>query len=440
MTQEELIRISTIASQVETPEKLVGVLKNEGFNTTYLKPSDKYNPNETIEKEDSTIDDLYLVRATDCFSSDNVMQAPSRGQVLSIINLPGQFFKLKKYVDNSPQYTQLEEREKYILIDKLIKRVSPLRRDYRGSKHFTINSAVADNDGGSWDKMPYVYLEPIKPHLEGNDLENIAIHDTWFRGDVKLLNPTLLIRQKHLVELLKLNNPQITERLLNTEIMIPDETLSLREYVGYILGEVKKAPVYKTEDKFGKYPDGDKAHEELQRIREEKKIYGVTKHKGSNFANFDFLFRYKYSAEDWYRYILFVRENPKFNLTEEQKAIIDDGIKQYHELLEEAVQEDIPIDFDETKAPRPVRDGDMTSDRINPTFNDAFRLFVKLDTLMEDTFKKSKIINNIDIETLYNENQKYNKEFTELVKQGYEHLWADTFKFQLNKSESEFTF
>lgn len=454
MEKTQAFFISKRLAEAKTAEEMATILSKEfGFNSSYLTLKDKgstleeindsikeeqerlrYNPEATQfwGKRGYSLDDLYLVRASDVFNVGHVMTTPKDGQVLSHMDFNFKASdRARKEVGLSENYSPSEYREKKPEIKKIEESITPYLRQYRSTKHFTVNTLVSDNSGGSWANMPYIFIDPMKPHLKDKSLASIAPHDTFFRGDVKLVSPTLIIQQKHLAELINQNNPAIVETLMRTEIIVLDDNCkeygSPSDHVAYVLRELKEAPYYHCHDHGVNVSSREAVFKPLHAFAKENGIAYGSDHFYSTEKKMDELHFLRNIAEDSYNYLAFVRGNPKFNLSEQQLAVIDSALEAYHTTCERAAEKGIPLDFTEETTPcaeyEYLRDQNGHAD-----YDRAYGVFSELCGIVENAVADSGFYDTVDITVLAEETTRYNLEYKAALEKGSEYARVEAFK------------
>ena len=66
--------------------------------------------------------------------------------------------------------------------------------NHRLTTHYTLNTRVKDNDGGSWKDKKYVVIEPLEPHLQ--QLLNLSENDSYTYGSMDLTNQAIILGSK----------------------------------------------------------------------------------------------------------------------------------------------------------------------------------------------------------------------------------------------------
>ena len=132
-------------------------------------------------------------------------------------------------------------------------------------------------------------------------------------------------------------------------------------------------------------------------------------------------------AEDSYRYLTFVRNNPKLNLTDDQIAIMDYAIERYHQTCEYALSKDIPLDFTEENTPNATYEHLQQHGR-HADYNRSFEIFGELYCIVEDAFTCSEFYETVDISVLAEETTRYNAEYKAALEKSAEYSRAEFFK------------
>lgn len=119
-------------------------------------------------------------------------------------------------------------------------------------------------------------------------------------------------------------------------------------------------------------------------------------------------------AEDQFKYLNFVRNNDKFNLSELQIYYFDTAIKEYNDLISRANDKGYNINFTEENTPVPAGYIDGVDGK---EFNNAYSTFLNLSVITETAFERSEFYENVDLKVLEEETTKYNEQFKEDIKQ-----------------------
>lgn len=402
-------------------------LKGKGYNLLEMRDGIKeeeerlrYNPDATQFgwlADPYTRDQVVLVRTTADFSIGNFLAVPKDGQLTShaaIATMPAYYAALRHLGFDREKMDSDEFKANKALIKETEDKMTPLLRQYRSTKHFTLNTLVAPNSGGDWSGMPYIYFERMIHHLNDKNLAHIAPHDTFFRGDVQLVEPTLMLKQQDLEKLLATKDPAIIDTLKQTTLYILEnnceETASIPDHVGYFLREVMNSPYYYCNDHGVNIQSNQGVY---ATIRDEAKEKGITwggDHCHSKEKEMDTLHFTRNIAEDYYRYLVFVAGNDKFNLTDEQKEIMNGALERYHSSTKFYTEKrGVRFDFTEENTPA----GKYFSDDEGKEYQETIDGLHDLIAIVEDAFVYSKFYETVDTTVLIEETTRYNEEYAQ---------------------------
>lgn len=167
--------------------------------------------------KDYSIEDCVMVRTTDIFPFDGIVQTPINGNAYEFSKSTyfGEIIidMLKnKYPDHS---FNEDVAEKY---SKELSEYAVVFETLRRTVHFTINGLVGSTAYGNFDNRPYVILEPLKHHLD-TSMKGLRVEDTYFDNDVSLSNEsTIVIDEKTFNQIS--NDPNYMEDLSKFKIYV----------------------------------------------------------------------------------------------------------------------------------------------------------------------------------------------------------------------------
>ena len=186
-----------------SPEKAKEISDEEDENIKY-----KYQNSSYSYTTQPTLEQIMLVRRTKVFPLNNQITTATNSNAMIGCSL-GEYFedlfqaelieKCKEYARNnnvegvsnfgdaySVFHSSPEKMtEIYQMYNTLVKQYSIKSKMYRDTIHFTTNCLVTPNDGGNWDDLPFIILEPLSEHIGVGDdknpdnFENLAGFDTW---------------------------------------------------------------------------------------------------------------------------------------------------------------------------------------------------------------------------------------------------------------------
>lgn len=169
-----------------------------------------------IDKE-YTINDCVLVRTTDIFPMDGIVQTPINGNAYEFgrSSIIGEAIS-KKVREKHPNYYMTEEEgEKY---SKELAEFEVCFETCRRTIHFAMNGLVGTTAYGNFDNKPFVIFEPLKYHI-GPSLKCLRVEDVYFDNDMRLSNEcSILLEENYLKE--NSNNLEFLEQLKNFNVYV----------------------------------------------------------------------------------------------------------------------------------------------------------------------------------------------------------------------------
>lgn len=237
----------------------------------------------------------------------------------------------------------------------------------------------------------------------------------------------MLITKKKLIELIETKNSDIYTTLGETEIVLIDDWVKESEYkpkdyVAYILRFMKDSPYYECSAHYVRHR-GDDLIDDLRNHAIENNItFGDHESSIQDFQ--DDLHFYRNIAEDKYRYMCHVRDNPNFNLSQKQKEIFDKAISDYSKICQDALNNGIHLDFTEEKTPIHK----IYKSEENKEYNKIYKIFYDLSKVIGDAFVTSKFYEQVDLQVLADETKTYNEEYEKALKESPEYNRVETYK------------
>ncbi len=151
-----------------------------------------------IDKE-YTINDCVLVRTTDIFPMDGIVETPINGNAYEFgrSSIIGEAIS-KKVREKHPNYYMTEEEgEKY---SKELAEFDVCFETCRRTIHFAMNGLVGTTAYGNFDNKPFVIFEPLKYHIDPS-LKCLRVEDVYFDNDMRLSNEcSILLEENYLKE------------------------------------------------------------------------------------------------------------------------------------------------------------------------------------------------------------------------------------------------
>jgi len=164
-----------------------------------------------------TINDCILVRTTDIFPSDGIVQTPINGNAYGFgkSSFIGESIS-KKLKEKYPNYYMMgDEGEKY---SNELAQFEVCFETLRRTIHFTINGLVGSTAYGNFEGKPFVIFEPLKYHLD-ESLKSLRVEDVYFDNDMKLSSECyILIDENYFKE--NSNNLEFLEQLKKFKVYV----------------------------------------------------------------------------------------------------------------------------------------------------------------------------------------------------------------------------
>jgi len=187
------------------------------------------------------------------------------------------------------------------------------------------------------------------------------------------------------------------------------------------LREYKNAPYYHCHDHGVNISSDKGVYAKLAEYAKQNNIHYGGDHFYSEEKKLDELHFTRNIAEDSYNYLVFIRNNSKFNLTPRQQSILDSAINQYHEICETALSDHISLDFTESNTP-------SYSDNNHENYNDSLCVFYDLISVIETAIEDSEFYETCDFDTIAEETTKYNEEYKKMLEENPEYSRVPYFK------------
>ena len=159
------------------------------------------------ENYEYSINDLVLVRTTDYLPNNEVIETPDNA--LAVVREFPEGFKyiLMDMLENLPEEVKMQTLENF----KVYERVK------RQTLHFCVNGLVSSHMYGNFDDRNVKIIEPLKYHINSNDLIGLRSEDTYFKGNVNLSNEAVLLLKSDYYEIIK-SDPNYMDELSKYKI------------------------------------------------------------------------------------------------------------------------------------------------------------------------------------------------------------------------------
>ena len=138
-----------------------------------------------------SIDDCVMVRTTDVFPFDRIVQTPVNGNAYGFGH--SSFFKetliqeMKKKYPN--HFSDEVEAQKF---SEELNEFNVVFETLRRTVHFTLNGLVGSTAYGNFDNKPFVIFEPLKYHLNSS-LKSLRVEDVYFDENQLLSNEASIL-------------------------------------------------------------------------------------------------------------------------------------------------------------------------------------------------------------------------------------------------------
>ena len=202
-------------------EKIVALAIQNGINIG-IYTEEMYKGNQNTLKDVYTVDDCILIRTTDIFPTDKIVQTPENGNAYSF-NINYMFIAaIEKKINKEQSNVNKDDYNIYYDI-------------CRTTTHFTINGLVSSHMYGNFDDRPYIIMEPLKHHIDEESLVGLRVEDTYFNNDIALSDEAIiLIPSQHFEKIVGDYNYQETLKQFNVVVFDGDEVHA----VYYILNQL----------------------------------------------------------------------------------------------------------------------------------------------------------------------------------------------------------
>lgn len=141
--------------------------------------------------DEYSINDCVIVRTTDVFPFDGIVQTPINGNAYefkSSTYFNDIIVKMLKdkypnhYMDEMEEEKFSEEFNKYKVVFEIL----------RSTIHFTINGLVGSTAYGNFDNKPFVIIDPLKYHIN-NHMKSLRVEDVYFDSDLSLSDECAIV-------------------------------------------------------------------------------------------------------------------------------------------------------------------------------------------------------------------------------------------------------
>ena len=269
-------------------EKIVALAIQNGINIG-IYTEEMYKGNQNTLKDVYTVDDCILIRTTDIFPTDKIVQTPENGNAYSF-NINYMFIAaIEKKINKEQSNVNKDDYNIYYDI-------------CRTTTHFTINGLVSSHMYGNFDDRPYIIMEPLKHHIDEESLVGLRVEDTYFNNDIALSDEAIiLIPSQHFEKIVGDYNYQETLKQFNVVVFDGDEVHA----VNYILNQLGYNAFLTSQHSYVSGEEEDKMVNFVYDLAEERNI-PVDKHCYSTVGQQDTQNRFNSMKESEMRFLNFV--------------------------------------------------------------------------------------------------------------------------------------
>lgn len=156
-----------------------------------------------------SLDDLVLVRTTEFFPFDKTILSGKSAHGM-VKELPQEFYSFCRLIEENKT-----SEEKQIINEKL-KLVLKVERN---TIHFCLNGLVGSHAYGDFSDRPFIIIEPLKYHIDDQNLVTLMPADTFFTDRVVLSDEAVLIIKEEIYDVIK-NDPEYQSDLERFKIYV----------------------------------------------------------------------------------------------------------------------------------------------------------------------------------------------------------------------------
>lgn len=200
-------------------EQLIKMALDNGVRIDWYT-EDMYDemPDErNVEKDEYSVSDCILVRTTDVFPKDKIVQTPDHGNAYSFGS--SHIFDETLLSIIREKYPKVMTSEEESLFSEELSQYDVFFEVCRSTTHYTINGLVSSHMYGNFEGKPYIILDPLEEHIEDEALIGLRVEDTYFNDDVELSSKSTIMMP---VESFKktISSPEYLETLRNFNVVV----------------------------------------------------------------------------------------------------------------------------------------------------------------------------------------------------------------------------
>lgn len=189
----------------------------ENKNIIFLDCSKKDIVFDSVDKKynDYTLEECVIIRTTDVFPFDKIIQTPSNGNAygFGISSIMDDAITKKKQEINYKNFNDNE------LLLKELKKYEVCHEILRTTIHFTINGLVGSHAYRNFEGRPYIIIEPLKYHIKDESLLSLSVEDTYFNSDMALSEEVAIIIKEDKFNEIK-DNPEYISTLEKFKVYV----------------------------------------------------------------------------------------------------------------------------------------------------------------------------------------------------------------------------
>ena len=252
--------------------------------------------------ENPTVSDLVLVRTTNVFPEDGVVETLDKHTMPEF-----QASLFKKEIEESG--LKLDDFKTYSFVN-------------RRTSHWTLNGLVSSHMYGNFEGRNFIIVEPLEEQIEHDGLLNIDEADTYFYGDLRLSDRAIiLMKLEEYKERYKDPVKREEMKKKNIRLFVGDENIAVQALLhdlGYVFEKVDMWG-YESDDKNPELKYARKLEllmvSETERLQRKGKVLKTGRHFDSESREIDLLRMFELEEERIDRFVDLLAENTDVNFS-----------------------------------------------------------------------------------------------------------------------------
>lgn len=197
---------------MESREELIQRALQHGVRIDWYT-EDMYDetPDErNVEKDEYSISDCILVRTTNVFPKNKVVQTPDNGNAYGFGS--SSIFGDVVWSMIREKYPKVMTSEEEALFSAELSQYDVFFEICRSTIHYTLNGLVSSHMYGNFDDRACIVVDLLEEHIDDESLIGLRVEDTYFNDDMELSSRSTLMMP---VESFKyaINNPEYLDTL-----------------------------------------------------------------------------------------------------------------------------------------------------------------------------------------------------------------------------------